>query len=150
VTKIKRPTTTTTTTTTAPTVADAAGALVRDVQTGITDGSVGPNLGAQILSQLDQVLLVADQNDDPNAVGNQLGQIDALIADGASSSDMSPTEASILTADVAALSNALGASATTGTTTTTTTAVPPPAPTPAAGGPGAGKGHGPGPSGAGE
>lgn len=131
-----------------PTVADAAGELVRDVQNGITDGSVGPDLGAQILRQLDQVLVVADeQNDDPNAVGNELGQIDALIADGASSSAMSPTEASILTADVAALFNALGTSA-----TTTTTTAPPPAetPTPGGGGPGAGLGQGPGPPGNGD
>ncbi len=76
-TKIKRSTTPTSTPTTVPTVADAAGELVRDVQNGITDGSVGPDLGAQILRQLDQVLVVADeQNDDPNAVGNELGQID--------------------------------------------------------------------------
>jgi eukaryotic-like serine/threonine-protein kinase len=155
VTKVKRSTTPTSTTTTVPTVADAAGALVRDVQTGITDGSIGPDIGGQLLRQLDQVLLVADdQNDDPSAVGNELGQIDALIADGASSSDISPTEASVLTADVAALSSALGASATTTptSTTTTTAAAPPPAqtPTPAAGGPGAGKGHGQGPPGPGD
>lgn len=143
-TTLLRHATTTTTTTTLPTVATTSGALVRDVQNGISQGSVGQDVGAQILRQLDQVLMAADQNWGSNTVSNDLGQIDALIADGASSSSITPAEASVLTADVAALAGALG----TPTTATTTTTAPPPAPAPptspgpGGGGGGGGPGHG--------
>jgi hypothetical protein len=109
-----------------PTVAAAAATLLRDEQDGISSGSLLPGLGVAILGDLDQVLTAVDQGN-LAGIGPGLGAIDAAIAGGASSGEVTAHEASILTEDVSALAALLKAP-TIATTTTTTTAPPPPPP----------------------
>jgi eukaryotic-like serine/threonine-protein kinase len=117
-------------------VASAAGKLVSDEQAGVAAGSVTPSAGAAILGDLGLALSDVNQHN-LAGIGPALGAIDAAIAGGASSGEITAREASVLTADVSALAGVLRAP-TIATTTTTTTAPPPPPPGP----PPAGHHHG--------
>ncbi|MGH9029107.1 MAG: protein kinase domain-containing protein, partial [Acidimicrobiales bacterium] len=153
------PTTTTTpptTTTTLITAGTAASNLERDVQNGVTNHAISERVASQILNQLNQTLMDANSGGATNGVvTSDVDQLDATIANGASSDDVSPAEASTLTADVASLATALGVSSTVTTnptpaTSTTvvgqTTPTPPSpgtsAPGPGGGGPGGNGKHG--------
>jgi len=119
-----------------PTVANAAAALVRDVQAGVGAHSVVPSAAAGILGEVDQLLAAVDGDGGPAAIGPDLGMIDSSVAGGAANGTIAPREASILAGDVSRLAATLRAP----TIATTTTTAPPPTPGP----PGHGK-HASGP-----
>lgn len=135
-------TSSTTTTTSVPGVGDAAATLTRDVESGIADGSIRAGAGTNILNKLDSVLAASDASapGPANSVSSALGDLDSSIANGESSGAITAGEASTLTADVAAIANALGAP-TVATTAPTPTTAPAPGPAttrPAKGGGGGG------------
>jgi serine/threonine protein kinase len=133
------PTTTTTTTTTLPSPPTALAALVRDVASGATNGSISTNIG-QALTNLAQKA-VTEAAASPDQTARDLQQAATLIANGVQNGVISPTAASALQSDLSALAGSLGLSAagTAPSTTTPTTAVSGP-PKGHHGGPGAGGG----------
>jgi eukaryotic-like serine/threonine-protein kinase len=106
-------------------LASAAGTLVGDDQRAVSSRALTPNLGATILTDLDQLLSDLDQGN-VAGIGPGLGAIDAAIAGGASSGQVTARAASVLTGDVSALAALLRAP----TIATTTTTAPPPPPPP--------------------
>ena len=130
--------TTSTTTTTQLTGADAAGALVRDVQQGEQSGALSSSDGKNILDQLGQALSASARGDSAGTE-TALGNIEQTVSDASANGDATSAEASTLLSDVGALATALGVQNPSATTTT--------APGPGGGGPGGGGSGGGGPGG---
>lgn len=113
----------TTTTTPNPTVASTSANLVRDVQQAESSGSLSPDVGQRILSQLGQALGQAQS--DPTSAGNTLGALDQTIISADSNGSATTDTTATLLSDVAAVAQAMGLQ-NPASTTTTTTAPPPP------------------------
>ncbi|HAM03800.1 MAG TPA: hypothetical protein DCQ30_16480 [Acidimicrobiaceae bacterium] len=116
------------TTTTAASVPIASANLVRDVQQAESAGSLSPDVGQQIVSQLAQA--DAQAQSDPTAAGDTLGAIDQTIIAADSNGGATASVTATLLSDVAAVAQAMGLQNPATTTTTTT----PPKPKPGGGG----------------
>ncbi len=125
--------TTTSTTTTLPSGPTALAALVKDVASGVSAGSVDPGSGQSISNQAEQA--IADEaSGNANQAANDLQQAAMTIANGVQSSKITQAEGATLQSDLSALATAIGLTAA-GAPPTTQPAVPGP-------GPGHGHGHG--------
>jgi serine/threonine protein kinase len=115
-------TSTTTTTTTLPSAPVALASLVRDVASGVTNGSISSGIG-QALTNLAQK---AATDGSPDLTTRDLQEAAVLIANGVQNGVIQPAEASTLQNDLSVLAGSLGLSAagavpsTTSTTSTTT------------------------------
>jgi eukaryotic-like serine/threonine-protein kinase len=124
-------TTSTTTTTTLPSGPTALAALVKDVASGESAGSVDPASGQSISNRAGQA--IADEAaGNANQAANDLQQAAMTIAIGVQSSKITQAEGATLQSDLSALATAIGLGA----------AGAPPTTQPAAPGPGTGPGHG--------
>jgi eukaryotic-like serine/threonine-protein kinase len=124
-------TTSTTTTTTLPSGPTALAALVKDVASGESAGSVDPASGQSISNRAGQA--IADETaGNANQAANDLQQAAMTIAIGVQSSKITEAEGATLQSDLSALSTAIGLGA----------AGAPPTTQPAVPGPGTGPGHG--------
>jgi serine/threonine protein kinase len=130
-------TTATTTTTTLPSGPTALAALVRDVASGESAGSLDSGIGRSISDPAEQA--VADEAaGNANQAANDLQQAAMAIADGVQSGKITQAEGATLQSDLSALATAIGLSAAAAPPTTQ-----PVGTVPGAGaGPGAGHGHG--------
>jgi hypothetical protein len=131
-------TTSTTTTTTLP-AASLAGAVISALDAGVTNGSVAPQAGQQLTSQL-QPLLVAPTGASPQSAQQQVQQFDQLVQDFnqdvANGQITGASTIAVLATSIDRLATALGTSVPSLTTNTTSP--------PGQGGHGHGHGSGPG------
>jgi hypothetical protein len=130
-------TTTSTTTTTVPSAPTALAALVRDVASGVTNGSLSAGVGQALSNQADQAV-TDEAAGSPDQAANDLQQAATMIANGEQDGTIQPATASTLQSDLSALAGTLGLSAAGAAPTTTTTTTTPGATLPT----GNGKHHG--------
>ena len=124
-------TTTTTTTTTLPNGPTALAALVQDVASGESAGSLDSGIGQSISNPAEQAV-ADDAAGNPNHAANDLQQAAMTIANGVQSGKITQAEGATLQSDLSALATAIGLSAAGAPATTQ----------PAGPGPGHGHGHG--------
>jgi eukaryotic-like serine/threonine-protein kinase len=124
-------TSTTTSTTTLPSGPTALAALVKDVASGVSAGSVDSGSGQSISNQAEQA--IADEaSGNANRAANDLQQVAMTIANSVQSGKITQAEGATLQSDLSALATAMGLTA----------AGAPPTTQPAGPGPGHGHGHG--------
>jgi hypothetical protein len=99
-------------------------ALVSDVATGKSAGSVDPASGQSVSQQAEQALIDAASGNLSKAA-NDLQQAATTIANGTQSGVITESEDVTLQHDLSVLASALGVSAPSTTTTTTTSPGPP-------------------------